>query len=798
MKEDLLKLIFENTSYFVGLLNPDGILLRANKLSLDLVDCTEEDVLGKHFWDCPWWTHSTEQQALLKSSIVKAARGESSSFETTHIDFQGQVHHVLFSIKPILNRKNKIEYLLPEGQDVTRQIKAEQGLMESELKYRNLFESANDAIFLMSKNIFIDCNAKTLEMFGCKREDIVGNTPYNFSPELQADGRPSEEKAIEKINAALHEGGQIFEWRHCKLNKEPFEAEVSLNLVKDGGKSYILAIVRDISPRKTTENELILSEYKFNRIFNQSPVSIVLSELETGIIRDVNTAFEEMFLFKKDEVIGKTGMALGIVSAEVRAKAKEGIVSLKRVKDAEIIYYNKNKEALYCLGSADILEMHGQNFVLQSVINITNLRKANEKIKESEERFRSIFDLSPLAIALFDFKSSTFIDANEAFLRSYKIKHEDLVGKSTSEIIRFSDPLKRQEYKDAIAKHGKVVNFEIELQFEDRPNQILLMNSVLTRFKDQEILINISNNITQIRKYQEDLIRYQNQLESMVMERTEKIKSQNIELQGLNKELFLSNEELSARRVALEKALDDLKKTQSQLVLSEKMASLGTLVAGIAHELNNPLNFISNGLHLMETHFNEEIGEQTDEMQLALSIMKKGLNNSSNILKALMTYSYHGQSIQLDTDLHELINNTLLFINSTIPQNTEVIKDFKLDSLILAYPEKLHQVFVNLLTNAIFEISQLKTSERQIIKITTSRITHDNKSFARVEFFNTGSRIDDKHMDHIFDPFYTTKQPSEGTGLGLSISFSLIKEHNGTIEAQNLNDGVAFIIELPI
>jgi C4-dicarboxylate-specific signal transduction histidine kinase len=248
----------------------------------------------------------------------------------------------------------------------------------------------------------------------------------------------------------------------------------------------------------------------------------------------------------------------------------------------------------------------------------------------------------------------------------------------------------------------------------------------------------------------------------------------------------------------LERTLEELKRAQSQLVLSEKMASLGTLVAGIAHELNNPLNFISSGLNLMEMNLADLSGEAGEDLKAAYGIMKKGLTNSSNILKALMTYSYHGKSIQHETDIHELIDNTLLFIHSSLPPNTELIKDFKLDKHVLVHSEKLHQVFINLLSNAIFEISRLNGKEHQIIKISTSVISNDSKPFARIEFYNSGSHIDAAHFDHIFDPFYTTKQPGEGTGLGLSISFALIKEHDGTIKAMNLSDGVAFVIELPI
>ncbi len=132
----------------------------------------------------------------------------------------------------------------------------EQQLRESELKYRLLFETAGDAIFLMSEDIFIDCNNKTLEIFGCKREDIIGNTPYAFSTPFQPDGRPSREKALEKINLAITQGPQLFEWVHCRLDKTPFYAEVSLNKLELGGKTILQAIVRDITERKTAEEQI--------------------------------------------------------------------------------------------------------------------------------------------------------------------------------------------------------------------------------------------------------------------------------------------------------------------------------------------------------------------------------------------------------------------------------------------------------------------------------------------------------------------------------------------------------------
>ena len=151
--------------------------------------------------------------------------------------------------------------------DITSLKLAEEELRGSELMFRTLFESANDSIFMMDNNIFIECNNKTLQIFGCTKEQILGQSPYRFSPEVQPDGRNSMEKAIEKIDAALKGQPQFFEWKHSRYDGTLFDAEVSLNTYPTENNKYVIqAIVRDITEHKQAIEALRKSEERYHEL----------------------------------------------------------------------------------------------------------------------------------------------------------------------------------------------------------------------------------------------------------------------------------------------------------------------------------------------------------------------------------------------------------------------------------------------------------------------------------------------------------------------------------------------------
>ncbi len=248
--------IFNQTFQMLGLLSPKGILLEANQTALALGNLSSAEVIGQHFWETPWFNNNPDLQKRLRSAINKAANGEFMRFEIQLTDTESNIHHIDFSIKPIRDKNGKINMLIPEGRDITNIKNAELQEISSSRKYHMLFETANDAIFLMSSEKFIDCNQKTLEMFQCKREDIINNTPIAFSPEFQPDGETSINKAMKRINIALQGEPQFFVWQHLHLDGSPFDAEVSLNRLEIDNTVYLQAIVRDITERNRTEQAI--------------------------------------------------------------------------------------------------------------------------------------------------------------------------------------------------------------------------------------------------------------------------------------------------------------------------------------------------------------------------------------------------------------------------------------------------------------------------------------------------------------------------------------------------------------
>ncbi|NJN71497.1 MAG: PAS domain S-box protein [Limnothrix sp. RL_2_0] len=285
---------------------------------------------------------------------------------------------------------------------------------------------------------------------------------------------------------------------------------------------------------------------------------------------------------------------------------------------------------------------------------------------------------------------------------------------------------------------------------------------------------------------------------------------------------------LAQRSEELENALVKLKQTQTQLVQNAKMSSLGQLVAGIAHEINNPINFIYgnidhiNGyinalqmiLNKYQKHFPEpptEISKLCEEEDLPFiledlpAVMKSiqiGTTRIKDIVLSLRNFSRTDEVKSQLTDIHEGIDSTILILQSRIKakdSQSEILiqREYGEIPKVDCYPGRLNQVFMNILSNAIDAIAESKKSSKGIIKIATRYIpVGDN---IEIKFCDNGQGMTDATCEKIFDPFFTTKDVGEGTGLGMSISYQIITEHHNGSLICNSERGVGseFIMTIP-
>ena len=278
---------------------------------------------------------------------------------------------------------------------------------------------------------------------------------------------------------------------------------------------------------------------------------------------------------------------------------------------------------------------------------------------------------------------------------------------------------------------------------------------------------------------------------------------------------------IASQKEDLEKAIEELRNTQDQLVQQEKMATVGQMTAGIAHEINNPINYISNNTDALIMDMSDvreivkrvlalssddgkeaidgliKLREDIDLEYLVSEIedlvkgIKTGTERTTEIIKSLRYISYRDQKEKVKTDIHESINSALSILSNNYKGRIKIRKLYGDIPHIYAYPGELNQVFMNLINNSIQAIEH-----EGLISVNTSQ---KDDQYIEIKISDNGKGISKEGLKHVFEPFYTTKEIGKGTGLGLSISYGIIESHGGHISVNSEEGkGVEFTISLPI
>ncbi|WP_241407954.1 ATP-binding protein [Clostridium beijerinckii] len=436
------------------------------------------------------------------------------------------------------------------------------------------------------------------------------------------------------------------------------------------------------------------------------------------------------------------------------------------------------------------------NNMAQNLYNMIQQRnEAINELKSSEEKFNKAFNYSADVIAIVRLSDKLYIEINQAFLQTFGYKREDIIGHYSDEFNLWKNKEHRLKVIQILDSGGMLRNEEITWNTKYGEVRVGLFSTEIIEIDCVECIIFVWNDITERKKISEELKRVNDELEDKVNERTKQL------MQTL---------------AELEEQHNKLKSAQAKLIQSEKMASLGTLVAGVAHEINNPINYIylsSKVLDMDLYNFKEELMELLDNAdddvlnffeqyfnKFSKSIINilDGSNQVTTIVNDLRLFSRLDEAIKKEIDVSEALETTIRLVKTQYTKQIKFIKNFQTNKKIVCYPSQLNQVFLNIIVNACHSIvekqNDLVYENNGLIVISV----FDNNKEIIVEFCDNGCGMTKDTISRIFEPFFTTKPMGQGTGLGMSISYGIIEKHNGSIEVESkVGEGSTITIHIP-
>lgn len=552
-----------------------------------------------------------------------------------------------------------------------------------------------------------------------------------------------------------------------KFNPRVGYLEIHAFPIFDGSGTVVMAgeYLRNISDRKHAEDALRGANQMLEALVNASPPAILTLDLDLNLTL-WNPAAERMFGWKRDEVLGKS---YPIVSIELMEELKENIRRLNRGEERQSMETRRlHRDGHFIdvsLSTAPMLNSEGGTIGYVAIMaDISERKQAQQALRESEANYRAIFDAANDATFVFDVETGAMLDVNLKMCQMYGYLREEVLLLNVEQLSAGFPPYTFQDLMKLIWKTKRDQSHLFEWLAKDRSGRLFWVE------------VNMKGAVI-----------------------------------GGEYKVLAVVRDISARKAAEE----ENRIMQERLLQANKMAAIGTLASGIAHEINNPNNYIlSNAQFLSDiwpeinrvlTRYAEENGEfflgklGYGEAAAMIPKMLTGLTEGAYRIKGIVTGLKdfaRQEKTRLDkpVDINKVIEAALSMLHNKIKQHTD---NFSC-SLDKALPpvrgrfRQLEQVIVNLTMNALESLP----SRDRAVSIQTSYSQYLEQITIRVE--DQGIGMTEEVQKAIFDPFFTTKLDRGGTGLGLSINFTIVKEHNGIIECDSSpGKGTVFYVRIP-
>lgn len=729
--------------------------------------------------------HQEDQEAFIKA--YQEAFGEHKEFALSYryLRYDGEYRWIVNVGQPFNDYNGDFAGYIGLCLDITNQKEKQE---EAE-RYKLLTEKAKDIIlFVGLDGKIIDANSAAVQAYGYTYEELTALTVY----ELREPGTLTQEQLKQ-----AQESGILFETVHIKKDGSRFPVEVSSSGITIGDQKILMSVIRDITERKKAETLLRESEERYRSLIMNLNECFVFSQIildDDGkpvdcITLEGNNTFFEMVGLKREDVIGKRALEITPILKNTTPNFFEicGRVALTGVKENFEMYFEDT--GVWASFSS---YSPAKGYFINIFTDITNRRLAEEEIRKLTRGIEQ----SPSVIVITSTQGIIeYVNPKFTVVTGYT--QEDALGKTPSILKSGFNPNHIYESLWKTIRRGE--EWRGELVNKKKNGDLYWTIISISPIRNSE------NVVTHYVAIQEDITAQK-----------------------------LLQKKIEENNIKLEEALERLKVTQGQLIQQEKLAGIGQLAAGVAHEINNPLGFVISNFETLRKYigkFKETIDvyrnvrtcftkESTNDMKQILQCIvdveannkvdfiledlenlykdtNDGLARIGKIVTSLRNFSRIDQQNDfMEYDLNAGIKNTLTVANNEIKYHARVEESLNDIPTIYANGGQINQVLLNIIMNAVHAIKEKQSGEMGIITVATS---HDGQ-YVYCSIGDTGTGIAEEHLNRIFEPFFTTKRIGEGTGLGLSISYDIIlHKHKGELTVDSTPGvGTKFTIKLPI
>ncbi len=512
--------------------------------------------------------------------------------------------------------------------------------------------------------------------------------------------------------------------------------------------SYLADVTWEILKRRRAEEALRASEEKFRLAFVTSSDSINLNRARDGVYLDSNEGFRKIMGYAREDVIGKSSLELNIWDDP---KDRERLVNtLKRqgiVENMEARFRDKDGRIRIGLMSACVLRINQEDVILSITRDITELKRAETAMRESEERFSRFFRATPVGTSITSLSDGRYADVNDAWLGLFGYTREEIVGQNAFKLGIWADREDQVKVVGVLREQSRLKDFETRFRWKSGKIGDVLFSAEVIEVAGQQYILGLTHDITERKRVQEEK-----------------------------------------------------EKLEAQLFQAQKIESVGRLAGGVAHDFNNMLGVI---IGRTEMALNKDVS--TDELHHHLKEILNAGQRSADLTRQLLAFARKQTAVPKVLDLNDTISGMLKMLRRLIGEDIDLFWAPELDLWkVKIDPSQVDQILANLVVNARDAISGVGA-----ITMRTENVVIDESDRAQTPEFipgeyvllttsDTGEGMSKEVCEKIFEPFFTTKEVGKGTGLGLSTVYGIVKQNEGFIYVDSeRGKGTTFKIYLP-